>query len=178
MTCSCANLRWKLNTNNYSPAVLDTLYEMMRNCKTFCKSMTNQNTYQCYHPHSSGFSTNSKSSIVFTNLVNFHSFQNLCAVDKKKKRVIAMDKTDMGKHALTGHENIFQMPLLPSWKVTDFHVHLLQAQIETCRAINTQDQIRFSWFFKYAVPFGKSLPHSIVILSKEISSWHGPNLER
>jgi hypothetical protein len=113
MTYLCVNLRWNLNNNNNSSVVPDTLNEMMRNCKTFCKSMTNQNTYQCSHPHSSGFSTNSKLNIVFTNLVNFHSFQNLHAVGKKKN-VITKHKTDIGKHALTGHENIFQMPSLPS----------------------------------------------------------------
>ena len=119
MTYLCDNLRWNLNNNNNnnnnnnSSAVPDTLNEMMRNCKTFCKSMTNQNAYQCSHPHSSGFSTNSKRNVVFTKLVNFHSFQNLHAVDRKKS-VVTKDKTDMGKHALTGHENIFQIPSLPS----------------------------------------------------------------
>jgi len=85
MTYLSVNLRWNLNNNNNnnSSAVPDTLNEMMHNCKTFCKSMTNQNTYQCYHPQSSEFSTNSKRNIVFTNLVNFHPFQNLHAVDKK-----------------------------------------------------------------------------------------------
>jgi hypothetical protein len=120
MTYLCANLRRNLNNNhinnNNSSAVPDTLNKIMRNHKTFCKSMTNQNTHHCSRPHSSRFSTNSKRNIVFTNLVNLHSFQNLHAVGRNKKSVTAKDKTGMGKRALTGHKNIFQMPSLPSWK--------------------------------------------------------------
>ena len=40
MTYLCGNLKWNLNNNNNSSAVPDTLNEIMRNCKTFCKSVT------------------------------------------------------------------------------------------------------------------------------------------